>query len=141
MAVRFVFHLHQSVLRSPDKLFQEMRQSTMKVQSQQREYIALSLCFSVNLSNRPFMHLDGDKILTQGISRHFTTQDHRWLPCSSTAKERMVVVADDTLDDKLDNDIPPLQTGGSIECCIYMGSKCWTVMQLNSQLLCNLYKH
>lgn len=55
-------------------------------------------------------------------------------------------MADDTLDDKLDNDIPPLQTGGSIECCIrpstpYMGSKCWTVMQLNSQLLCDLYKH
>jgi hypothetical protein len=71
----------------------------MKVQNQQLEYTGLFLCSFANLSSRLFMLQDGDQILTQGTSQHFTIWGHPWPHCSSTAKERMGVVADGTSDE------------------------------------------
>jgi hypothetical protein len=71
----------------------------MKVQNQQLEYTGLFLCSFANLSSRLFMLQDGDQILTQGTSQHFTIWGHPWPQCFSTAKERTGVVADGTSDE------------------------------------------
>ncbi|XP_044398232.1 uncharacterized protein [Triticum aestivum] len=47
---------------------------------------------------RQFMHQDGGKILTSETSQHFTILDHRLLHYSSTAKRRVVLVAEGSKD-------------------------------------------
>lgn len=73
--------------------FQEMKLSRMRVHSQQLEFIASYLCYLGRLPDKPYMRQGGARTSTPGTSQHFITLDHLWLPCISTANERMAVAA------------------------------------------------
>uniref|UniRef100_A0A453LAT0 Uncharacterized protein n=1 Tax=Aegilops tauschii subsp. strangulata TaxID=200361 RepID=A0A453LAT0_AEGTS len=68
----------------------------MKLHGHQPVFIGLFLCYSNREHGRQFMHQDGGKILTSETSQHFTILDHRLLHYSSTAKRRVVLVAEGT---------------------------------------------
>jgi hypothetical protein len=66
----------------------------MKLHGHLPEFIGLFLCYSNRKHGKQFMHQDGGQILTSETSQHSTISDHQLLHYSSTAKRRVVLVAE-----------------------------------------------
>uniref|UniRef100_A0A0E0QTQ4 Uncharacterized protein n=1 Tax=Oryza rufipogon TaxID=4529 RepID=A0A0E0QTQ4_ORYRU len=67
-----------------------------KLHGHQPEFIGLFLCYSNRKHDKQFMLQDGGKISTSEISLHFTILDHLLLHYTSTARRRVVLVAEGT---------------------------------------------
>jgi len=66
----------------------------MKAQGHQLEFIELFLCYSNSKQDKQFMHQDGGKISTSETSQQFTILEHQLLHYTSTAKRKVVLVAE-----------------------------------------------
>ncbi|GJN38521.1 hypothetical protein PR202_gb27571 [Eleusine coracana subsp. coracana] len=66
----------------------------MKAQGHQLGFIELFLCYSNSKYGNQFMHQDGGKISTSETSQQFTILGHQSLHYTSTAKRRVVLVAE-----------------------------------------------
>lgn len=66
----------------------------MKAQGHLLGFTELFLCYSNSKHDRQFMHQDGGKISTLETSQQFTISEHQLLHYTSTAKRRVVLVAE-----------------------------------------------